>query len=81
MIAKRCDRRFLQIGEEALGLLWHRMKRPVLTVLAIAASLVALSPAASAYYYLVYFASSTGPFTVIPAKFASLSIYLRSFPT
>jgi len=50
----------------------HRLsffRRPLLSLLTIAASLVALSPAASAYYYFVYFAGSSSPFTVIPAKF------------
>ncbi len=49
--------------------MFSRIKRPLLTLVAIAACLAALSPVASAYYYFVYFAGRTAPFTPVPAKF------------
>jgi predicted Zn-dependent protease len=35
----------------------------------LAAAMVAISPLASAYYYFVYFAGRTGPFTPVPARY------------
>jgi hypothetical protein len=35
----------------------------------LCAAMVALSPIASAYYYFVYFAGRTGPFTPVPARY------------
>ena len=46
-----------------------RTARPILSLLVVVASLAALTPVASAYYYFVYFPNTTGSFTPVPAKF------------
>src|SRR5579859_3666851 len=45
------------------------MLRIAMRALVMAAALAAVSPFASAYYFWVYFASDSGPFTAVPVKF------------
>jgi hypothetical protein len=46
----------------------------------VAVAMAILSPIASAYYYWIYFAGRSGPFTPIPAKFDLNSLPNQSIP-
>jgi uncharacterized protein (TIGR03437 family) len=54
--------------------------RYVVRLTALAAALAVLSPIASAYYYWIYFAGRSAPFTPIPAKFDLSTLPNQSIP-
>jgi uncharacterized protein (TIGR03437 family) len=54
--------------------------RYVVRLTMLAAALAVLSPIASAYYYWIYFAGRSGPFTPIPAKFDLSTLPNQSIP-
>lgn len=54
--------------------------RPFLRLARVAAVVAALSPVASAYYYWIYFAGDSGPFTPIPARFDLSSLPNQAIP-
>jgi uncharacterized protein (TIGR03437 family) len=53
---------------------WRHFRNHWARLAALAASLLALSPAASAYYYWVYFAGDNAPFSPVPVKFDLTSL-------
>jgi len=46
----------------------------------LAVAIAVLSPIASAYYYWIFFAGDSGPFTPIPARFDLSSLPNQTIP-
>jgi len=54
--------------------------RPVWRLARLAVAIAVLSPIASAYYYWIFFAGDSGPFTPIPARFDLSSLPNQTIP-
>src|SRR5580698_4501027 len=54
--------------------------RSILRLARLAVAVAALSQIASAYYYWIFFAGDSGPFTPMPARFNLTSIPNKAIP-